>query len=119
MKKRIKRIWVDTLLGGALPQCQSRLHEGDSYCPLGVLCEIAVAERIIKKLDQGYENDYYDGPRDNWKKQFLPMKVVRWAGLDDRNPVVRIDGTLYPLAVLNDVKGYTFPEFASLIEEQY
>jgi len=44
--------------------------------------------------------------------------VVGWAGLDSTDPRVMFEGEPENLTTLNDDQGLTFPEIATLIEEQ-
>lgn len=41
MKKTLKLKWIAALRSGAYKQGKGRLRRGDSYCCLGVLCEVA------------------------------------------------------------------------------
>jgi len=123
MNQRIKEEWVALLEHGDLKQCINDLHDTKegSFCCLGVLCEIAVAEGVTLKDEAGqYGGKNNDGFRNEpqFRAQFLPSEVYKWAGLEDSNPsIYRPDGEpITPLAVLND-NGKTFPEIAKLIEE--
>ena len=40
MKKRVKKLWVEALRSGGYKQGRKRLRYGDTYCCLGVLCDL-------------------------------------------------------------------------------
>lgn len=110
MKPSVKRRWVKALRSGKYKQSDGQLcyteNDGSkSYCCLGVLCDI-----YNKDLWDGY--DAFLG-----EESFLPDEVKKWAGLDERDPVLSerstiTDGTA---ANFNDA-GRTFKQIATLIE---
>jgi len=119
MNKRIKERWLKALRSGKYPQGRNRLRQDNKYCCLGVLCEIAAQSKIkgepVTSIETFKSNDisiyYYDKER-----HYLPWSVVRWAGLPEQKPTVKVDGDgMADLAYLND-KGYTFEQIADLIE---
>jgi len=121
MNQRIKDEWVAMLRYGGLKQCQGSLTDSNkgSFCCLGVLCEMARAEGIVKLN----ENDsYYDEHNILDKKNgSLPEAVQIWAGLDKLNSPHNPTPGNYEkddsLAELNDF-GYTFKQIANRIEEE-
>ena len=42
MNKQVKRLWLDALKSRKYPQGKGRLKRGDSFCCLGVLCELSI-----------------------------------------------------------------------------
>jgi hypothetical protein len=48
----------------------------------------------------------------------LPSAVVPWAGVEDPDPKVTVDGVLVPLTYVNDDMRLNFNQIADLIEEQ-
>lgn len=129
MNEQIKQQWVAELRSGKYKQGIARLHkvtdEGDKFCCLGVLCEIAVRDGVIPppvltqlrtglgKIERFYrygtEEDYAGGG-------YLPPEVCKWAGLSSPNPRVTIDGHPEYLSTLNDFEA-TLEEIADLIED--
>lgn len=113
MNPDIKAQWVAALRSGEYKQGKERLHtaKDDSYCCLGVLCEVAVKAGVDLAIDaysvgKSYDNDGHT----------LNEKVQTWAGLLDCNP--RTSEGEYEdleLAGLND-QGYTFEQLAAVIE---
>ena len=85
MNKRIKNKWLKALRSGKYKQGKSILFSDNKYCCLGVLCELAVQDGIIKKSFM-YYNTYFDKA-----VMLLPPKVVKWAGFDKEN--VSIEST--------------------------
>jgi hypothetical protein len=128
MNPRIKALWVNELRNGGHEQgvealCRLKFDKANpEYCCLGILCEIAVREGVIKPAIPIYRGgsdetlfDYADEPTN-----LLPAVVQRWAGLSSEDPEVdagNIGRTEESLAGLND-SGASFAEIAQIIEEQ-
>lgn len=124
--KEVMRKWVEALESGDYQQGTGQLeiitHGSHRYCCLGVLCHLAVQEGVIQP-EQVVEEDgvvvYPDEPYSNGET--LPSEVMKWAGLDERNP------TLYPVdsgygymaSELNDSLGCTFGEIAQAIRDTW
>lgn len=109
MNKEIKEKWVAALRSGKYRQGKKVLnHYNESFCCLGVLCELAIEENITQKYDDlgityGKLADIF----------YPPLEVCVWAGLFARNP--EING--YRLASYNDELNKNFIEIADLIEK--
>jgi hypothetical protein len=130
MNQEVKPLWLAALRSGQYPQGQSTLRkrypdEGpDTFCCLGVLCELAVAAGIIPAPRVDPEDNVYTygaalntrntGGNSTWA---LPDVVATWAGVD-RFGSVRDPETGYcvvDLISLND-RGSSFLEIADQIE---
>lgn len=112
MKQDIKQAWVNALRSGDYEQGRGALRQGDTYCCLGVLCDLAVKAGVIKQTEGPY--DYVYGPTPYGSAAaFLPDTVIDWAGLDSHNPVITYGEDL---AALND-DGCSFLQIATLIDE--
>jgi hypothetical protein len=116
MNPEIRAQWCAALRSGDYQQARKALYDGEGYCCLGVLCDLAVkAGAVAERVYTGTENEpgfwQYDGRGD-----YLPISVREWAGLDDGNPEVRTRTGLEPLGILNDENGLTFAEIADLID---
>ena len=116
MNDKIKQLWISALRSGEYSQNQNSLRQGNSFCCLGVLCDVAIKNGVDLKI---YEDDniyFYDEAC-----EVLPKKVIDWAELNDDNPIVEMneDGKEgeYSLAELNDSE-YNFNQIADIIEEQ-
>ena len=124
MNPEIKQQWVAALRSGEYRQGKHVLHNVDenTYCCLGVLCDLAVKAGVIQLGAVDYNSEVdgdvqaYGGAGD---KTTLPLSVQEWACLDDFNPdVIDNEGDESSLAGLNDEKNYTFEQLADLIEDQ-
>jgi len=133
MKPEIKKLWTDALRSGEYRQTQLLLHCGDSFCCLGVLCDLAIKQGL--GLDKNQIGDptsdsdrfAYDG-----FDSTLPPRVLEWAGLDRDVPSpgqsgwdCDAEGSPVPfgkegrdLATLNDT-GTSFQDIADVIDEHF
>lgn len=104
MKSKIKKLWLAALRSDKYKQCKGQLRNRDSFCCLGVLCD--VHRRLVgnKRWHKGY---YF--------KEFycLPQQVTKWADLKKQNPILPGNTTL---GAENDA-GKTFIKIADLIEK--
>jgi hypothetical protein len=120
MNKEIKTKWLAALRSGEYKQGMGALHNiaEDSYCCLGVLCDIYAKEHQESENvrrphpDSGETEMFYD------ESAVAPDLIVSWAGIQDGNPYIKVDNK-YNRSVrqLND-NGKTFEEIADIIEEQ-
>lgn len=112
-KKLLKALRSDEYVQGFNSMCQNSRMQ-DSFCPLGVLCQIHAEEtggswEADEDVGLSYGDNFYT----------LPSEVLRWAGLGTYDDVVRIlnpDGSPTSLATLNDTDRLSFPEIADVIE---
>ena len=104
MNKEIKKKWVNALVSGKYKQGTNRLRTGDSYCCLGVLCDIIDSSRWDITYINNAEYFTYAG----WVG-YLPKDTLKLSELigDDTHYLTR----------LNDELGYSFKEIANWIEE--
>jgi hypothetical protein len=137
MNPEIKARWVAWLRANADKQTQGRLCRvtgvDAGYCCLGGLCEIAVEDGIISK--EIVEDHMFDGAlmgkygTESESEDFLtrcraishtilPSAVTTWAGVEDHDPKVTVNGYLLPLTYVNDNMRLNFNQIADLIEEQ-
>lgn len=137
MKPEIKRQWVEALRSGNYRQGHSVLHRvsaGDeTFCCLGVLCELARQAGIVTMDDTGRTVDDKTGGKamvyrnidpeisDN-STIVLPRIILSWSGLDDTNPTLMYDADHYVISDLNDgvviPHKLSFDELADIIEAQ-
>lgn len=117
MNADVKARWVTALRSGKYKQASQALHRvagnEHTFCCLGVLCELAVRARVVRKeLEPGGMAFQYNG-----EGAVLPMEVMQWAGLPDENPLVVSDyGRNRRLTGLNDIDRAPFTEIADLID---
>lgn len=124
---------VRRLRSGKYKQGQSALRlkdpEGDAFCCLGVMCEMAVEEGVVERgpFDSD-DRSYWYGDDEEGNNIYLPDKVVDWAGIvSDVEKEMSLgdywyeqrgsfgEGEFDSLAVMND-DGKTFPEIADWME---
>lgn len=128
MRTEVRDRWLAALRSGEYAQGKTYLGfqlpdaRRSSYCCLGVLCELAVADGVIERQEdsRGGVDRIVHGYAG--RTSLLPDEVVVWAGLTSANPTVRAvadDGepARTSLAWLND-HGRSFDVIATLIEEQ-
>lgn len=134
MDPTIRTRWVTALRSDDYRQGRGLLARRDdagwTFCCLGVLCELAVADGVVTRATAcscGSAHNHVDEADRHWYAGCdtqLPAAVARWAGLSSANPVV--DGV--DLATYNDghnafdldgvhVERRSFDEIAQLIEE--
>ena len=106
MNQEIKKLWIEALTSGKYNQGTGALKGVDSFCCLGVLCDLYIQKNEGNKWEE--DNSYLG------EKDILPETVMNWAGLNDQNPDVQEYSSL---AEMND-DGYTFKEIAQIIETE-
>lgn len=130
MNKNIKKRWVAALRSGDYPQGTGYLQtvdkHGSRFCCLGVLCDLAEQDGVIKQAEplanvNGEEAHVtYPDPSptaiNGRTASVLPRVVKEWSGLDSTHPLVDGGGRFYDLIDLND-EGTPFEEIADIIEE--
>jgi hypothetical protein len=124
MKAEVKKIWLEALRSGEYKQTQLRLNNGQGgFCCLGVLCDLYQKEQTRKKKKKLTESTYLyhhsvGESRVSYNKNeiFLPVEVVKWAGLESSNPDIRVGGPT--LSGMND-DGKSFKQIAIVIEKYF
>lgn len=111
MNPQVKELWTAALRSGRFNQGFYQLAADDSYCCLGVLCEIAVQEGVIDTATELNGEKRYGS-----QKTYLPQQVVDWADLESRSPQVEVSEGSRSLSSLNDSRFYDFNKIANLIE---
>lgn len=110
MNKRVKTRWVKALRSGKYKQGRHSLRnvEGDTFCCLGVLCDLAVRSKVIKEGRVTYLDPkrYTYGASSTGN---IPPSVEKWSGLDSY-----FDADL--LIKMND-GGESFELIADYVEE--
>lgn len=128
MKRRIFEKWLEALRSGEYQQGTGLLRsEDDKYCCLGVLCDVAEKEGVVKgELKDspeymGLKSDprYYYGA----EHHILPIEVIEWAGMaDSQSTLEKIqagvfgEGSEGVLTWINDISGANFDRIAEVIE---
>lgn len=82
LKKRVKAQWLAALRSGDYGQGRGALRKraanGDKFCCLGVLCELAVKAGVIGAGSPHYPNDTYSYG-EYADSAVLPREVQEWA----------------------------------------
>jgi hypothetical protein len=121
VRRDIKDRWVARLRSGQDEQGQSYLNRNGKKCCLGVLCEIAIEDSVVTRIDDGdgFMSYLYT---DDHGSQFLastllPPPVKKWAGLGSDNGAYNDepDGLVHH----NDGLGQSFAEIAEIIESNW
>ena len=130
MNSEIKQKWLEALRSGEYIQGKNHLAKEGQYCCLGVLCDLAVQEGILRpgEVDEDGIIVYQSAgsavnDRSYSESSTLPRQVKEWAGLNHRNPYFREPDERgvrmsHFLSALND-NGSTFTEIADKIEEYF
>lgn len=112
MDPEIRAKWTAALRSGDIEQAHEALRDGDGRCCLGVLCDLAVEEGVIRPPvwddDDGW---LYDGIQD-----VLPLSVAKWARMPSSTNNPDVPGNPgHTLAERND-EGWTFAQIADAID---
>ncbi len=123
MNPEIKKLWLTALKSGEYKKGKASLKWiTNSYCCLGVLCDLYRKEKVEGEWILEYaDKKFYFKIGGDSLDNYLPDKVQKWAGLDSHNP--KINWTIKfkqinCLAQLND-ETETFDEVIKVIEEQF
>ena len=110
--------WVEALRSGKFKQGKNFLHsiEGDTFCCLGVACELAVKEGIIPEPILKDTGTYVYGDENDSSNGFLPRAVKNWLGLGDVSGRLKMETGNTSLTNLNDSGTYDFNAIADIIE---
>lgn len=116
MDATVKEKWIAALKSGDYKQTRNHLRVGDSFCCLGVLCDLYKREQEDKGDTDSitWERDECSDIQrlskdDDWVEDLPPNYVLDWAGL--------VGADWNSLATLND-DGSTFDKIAEIINEQ-
>lgn len=127
MNPIVKSAWIEALRSGEYSQGRRALHistgerNTEEFCCLGVLCDLAYQAGVVSRYfnPEAFHYSYGFGPSSNSAE--LPEQVMRWAGLENADPIVESPlWTTTPgetLAYLND-SGLSFAVIANIIEDQ-
>jgi hypothetical protein len=124
VKREIARRWVEALRSGEYDQTRGALQRQEpdedgnpvGFCCLGVLCELAVEEKVIGSptIGQGWVGY---GRCDH--TSLLPDPDAEWAGFTCSDPELKVGGTTKTASYLNDEDRLTFADLAEVIERNF
>jgi hypothetical protein len=127
MDTKVKAEWVAALRSGGYKQGEGFLRMGDSYCCLGVLCDIAGSGEWISEPAEWEPEDVFQFLPGNFQssvqaeQQVLPYSLVQNLELPDSQVDLdlaqRNNDSVGPLnlTTLND-DGFTFDQIADVID---
>lgn len=118
MNAAIKDKWITALRSGKYVQGRAELHNRDNntFCCLGVLCELAAEARVIPPGKPMDGKTYLTAYGENTNTATLPKEVQAWAGIDAWGHFYHTDEDRgRALTSMND-SGSTFTDIASTIE---
>lgn len=137
MDNKVKALWLEALRSGEYDQAKGTLKEDQEdgsvgYCCLGVLCEVAVQEGVIKPAVpwKPIDDDDYMGNCGHYKydteMDVLPDAVMEWAGINSKSGMLpefftfeNSEHTAGSLVDLNDDFHFDFNQIADVIEGQF
>ena len=126
MKEEIRKRWVEALRSGYYKKGEGSLYNSDTgkHCALGVLCELAVEDGVVDRMD--FENggpSVYGSHDGSTSDNVLPSEVVEWAGLESESPIVSFhsegfgDTEFWSVSEMNDL-GASYEYIADKIESE-
>jgi|LakMenEpi03Aug12_release.lakeMendotaPanAssembly.Ray.scaffolds.fasta_scaffold845043_2 hypothetical protein len=122
MNQQIKQQWIEALRSGEYSQAQEELRVGDSFCCLGVLCDLygkSKGANFWKETTQKSGYYYFESLPEQYEYGTLPINVSEWAGLGGIDiPVVEYGEQKTAISDLNDKEQLSFNQIAAIIEEQ-
>ncbi len=110
MKKEVMELWVAALRSGKYKQAKNRLRDGDSFCCLGVLCDIS-------GIGTWKQNLFTTNDGQTCSNVLSPA-VQAYSGINFECGRLIITNDTTQLAILND-SGKSFEEIAALIEKHH
>jgi len=114
MKKKIADRWVKALRSGKYKQGTKYLNRLNTFCCLGVLCDLATKSKSSKVKCNLYNSTlFYDS-----EPSYLPKTVQDWSGVNSMDGSFIIKDKLISLTKLND-NGKSFNKIADIIEKHY
>jgi len=117
-----QKLFLVALRSGDFVQTTGKLREGDSYCCLGVACEVyrkttGIGEWITKQCPEA-KHTYL--PHFINSYTYLPAPVAVWLNSEE-NPILHTDehGQELTAADLNDDEGWDFEQIADAFEKYF
>ena len=109
--------WTDALRSGEYKQGQGQLREADTYCCLGVLCDVSQVGAWEGRSEDftGYATNYTTRTGSN--PAAPPAEVNEWLGTPLGNITAEVEGTLAGLWRLNDYYRLNFNQIADVIDQ--
>ena len=130
MNRRIAERWAKALRSGRYEQGRHRLKSRDvdgvvQHCPLGVLCELAVRNGVIRTTESTETFGVGLSTKKEWFFEgcrcVLPMDVVKWADMKSQTGMVVHKGVFGRFSILemNDERNASYEDLADHIEANW
>jgi hypothetical protein len=124
MNQEWKEKWVTALRSGEYSQTKGTLRDNDSYCCLGVLCDLVAKENPAFRWIAPFNADIvpFANPDEDPAIMVLPTALVELVGFSSRNPLTSHTDDEFgqcSLANLNDHLDYNFNQIADQIEKDF
>lgn len=123
MKLDIAEQWTAALRSGDYTQTKSYLNKDNTFCCLGVLCDLAEKAGIVKKTSEGCDEGccpvLYTAVDDDGDSSSyaLPLAVREWSGINSLEGELTHKVDNYACLIsINDSGNYTFDDIADIIE---
>ena len=124
LKPEIKALWLEALRSGEYTQGRFVLREQNSYCCLGVLCDLFIKETgqgcWVKPSDKYGEEEVWGFSLNGSQIDTLPpQEVYDWAGSPCTTEELTLERSVEgdSLSQINDEReGFTFLDIADLID---
>lgn len=117
MKPKVKKLLLEALRSGKYKQTTGKLRQGDSFCCLGVICDLH--RKSTKSSKNKWDNNHYLCGKFEKGAYTLPSLVQKWAGLNTEMGNFKLkNGQKRSLADLND-GGKSFKQIANYIEKYF
>jgi hypothetical protein len=122
MDKKVKESWLKALRSGEYQQGTDFLHQGSSFCCLGVLCDLYAKSTASGNWTVQGDNEFYTFKSSSDDViTCLPESVLKWAQMPlpspEGAPELEYEWS-ESLAGLNDA-GFSFNQLADYIEENF
>lgn len=113
--------WVKALRSGKYKQGFCQLRRGDSYCCLGVLCEVLKVPKKQHRVERGFSvgRGYSYGTSDYSHAGQLPGVAMELSGIKSEFGSIRFPKGVISLATLNDNRKRSFKHIAAYIERNW
>lgn len=115
MDPKIKEAWINALRSGKYKQTTGSLQNEDGFCCLGVLCDL-YSQQSGEWIKNKEKITFSDGEME--REDIPPTKVAEWAGLEESDPFIMVNGEAKAITYLNDEAHLSFDELSLLIKEQ-
>lgn len=117
MNPEVKTLWIEALKSGEYRQGREYLRKGDTYCCLGVLCDLAVKAGATSDWREPFGEDRASVI--GGETAYLPSSVAQWANISYEGFYRHEDGEESSLTFQNDRNKLTFAQIAEIIEEKF